>query len=799
MNQLILQVFCSFFSGLLQALSISNQILPFGSPFIALFSLVPMYIAFHSARSYRQSFLIFFIETITVHIFSSSWLANFHGYAVFTLGASALGTGLLGGIVGLVVHFFPAQLHADESLEEIGGRRPMLISGRILWFSASWVFWEWIKSTGILAYPWGTVSMAAYRWKIFTQIADITGVWGITFLFTLFSAVLAEGLILFVRIRKSQNPQPLLIAFRSSAKFMAVMFLVCGVYGIIQYVVPRTKVKEMNTVIVQQNADPWEAGDKESIAISTRLTESKIDEMAEKGEDVDLVLWSEGTLNRLFPNSINFYSNYPDEESLTDFIDRMNVPFIIGGSAMMDSYRRKYTNISTLFDRSGNFAGFYSKMHLVPFAELIPLADNPLMSWFMKTVVKMPSSMSPGKQSVTFRIPLVNDSVRGTEAPLEYNMESSALIELSSDGTADKEKARRYIRNPEPNPDAFVTFSTPICFEDAFPDVCRRLFADGSEVFMNITNDSWSKNAAAEYQHFIAASYLSIEFRTTLVRCCNSGYSAVVGPNGKVLYDMPIFTEDALAVSIPIYERKETVFARFGDWFAYAVMTAMAVYFLISAVQFHGLSKKLPKISITFRGRTEALEEANDSESEASQSENPETKYTESIREEKPSLWTTFGTRPFESATPTQTSSQVSSIKPYETKPKVSENTEVKATGRKSSVKSTEAEVKATGRKSSVTKSTEAEVKSTGRKSSVKSTEAEVKVTGRKSSVAKSTEAEVKATGRKSPVAKSTEAEVKSTGRKSSVKSTDADVKATGRKSSAAKVSSSKGRGKKGS
>ncbi len=593
----ILQVFYAFFSGVLQALSISNPIFPLGSPFIALFALVPMYIAFYSARSYRKAFLIFFIEALTTHLFSSSWLANFHGYAVFTLGASALGTAVLGGLVGIVTHFFPAQLQKVSMLEENGGRKANFISERILWFCASWILWEWIKSTGQMAYPWGTISMAAYRWKIFTQITDITGVWGVTFLYTFFGATLTEGIRLLASIKKSQNPAPLVYTFKYCTKSVFILFGLCGIYGLYQYFAPRVQTKYLSTVIVQQNADPWGTRESESIRISAQLTEQKVNEMQERGKKPDLILWSEGTLNKFFPRSIDFYGQFPEDESLTDFINRMDTPFIIGGAALMDHYKRKLTNVSILFDRDGNYAGFYSKMHLVPFAELIPMADNPFMSWFIKEVVGLPATLSQGKQTVIFKIPLTNDGVKGFEAPLEYNIPPKAVIALNKDGLYDSEATERFISNPELNPDAFISFSTPICFEDAFPDVCRKLYAEGSEVFLNITNDSWSKNASAEYQHFIAASYLAIEFRTTLVRCCNSGFSVVVEPNGKIKGSMPLFCQDAMEIDVPVYERKFTTFAIYGDWFAYTIIAFMVLYFLVETIRQH-FSIRLPKIRL---------------------------------------------------------------------------------------------------------------------------------------------------------------------------------------------------------
>lgn len=96
--------------------------------------------------------------------------------------------------------------------------------------------------------------------------------------------------------------------------------------------------------------------------------------------------------------------------------------------------------------------------------------------------------------------------------------------------------------------------------------VCRALFRAGSEVFVNITNDSWSMTNSAEYQHFAIASFRAIEFRTTLIRSTNSGYSVVINPKGQVIADMPLFEEASLYTSVPIYKRQVTVYCIFGNW-----------------------------------------------------------------------------------------------------------------------------------------------------------------------------------------------------------------------------------------
>ena len=101
MNFVLLQVFYAAFSGIIEAFAISNELMPLGSPFLALFCLAPLYRAIYRSKSYRESFFLFFIQILTVHMISSYWLANFHGFAAFTLGASAAGTAVQGGFLDL--------------------------------------------------------------------------------------------------------------------------------------------------------------------------------------------------------------------------------------------------------------------------------------------------------------------------------------------------------------------------------------------------------------------------------------------------------------------------------------------------------------------------------------------------------------------------------------------------------------------------------------------------------------------------------------------------------------------------
>ena len=129
-----------------------------------------------------------------------------------------------------------------------------------------------------------------------------------------------------------------------------------------------------------------------------------------------------------------------------------------------------------------------------------------------------------------------------------------------------------------------VRFAAPICFEDAFPTLCADLHNQKSNILINLTNDSWSKTASAEYQHFAVAYFRAIELRTPLVRSTNGGYTCVVDPVGNITASLPLFTTDALSVSVPIYPYQPTFYAQWKDWLpalflAIALITATAYRF----------------------------------------------------------------------------------------------------------------------------------------------------------------------------------------------------------------------------
>lgn len=516
--------FYTFFSIILFTLAIPNEFLFFGSPLLGCIALIPFYIALRNTKSYKTAgFLTGFLLSL-VQLFSSFWLGYFKDFAIFTLGAPVIAYFILGLAAGRVL------FHTFQFKPQI----------RVFIFAALWTLWEVVKSTGFLAYPWGTLIITTPKWSLLTQIAGITGMWGMSFLLSLITAVSAECIMSGkIRLCRTLMPSILFTIF--------LLSLTLG-YGIYQYTRQWKSEKTLNLIIVQQNVDSWYSSEAQILQKSQNLTRQALQNVKQNNQiHPDLISWSEGVLSYSYPDNINYYQSTPKNDPFIPFLQEINTPLLIGGPIILMSENPQTSgefeayNSALLLQSNGQMSEFYGKVQLVAFAEFIPFMDKPWMKKFMDTLVGFSSGWTQGKKLQLFTIP------------------------LSSGET--------------------VRFSTPICFEDAFPSICRQLYNAGSEVFINLTNDAWSKTKSAEYQHFAIASFRAIEFRTTLVRSTNAGYSVVLDPRGVILDDMPLFEATSLYTSVPVYKRIDTFYAQFGNWFPYTLFCLLIILFVYANIK----------------------------------------------------------------------------------------------------------------------------------------------------------------------------------------------------------------------
>ncbi|MBR5096481.1 MAG: apolipoprotein N-acyltransferase, partial [Treponema sp.] len=429
-----------------------NELFHFGSPVIAFFALVPLYLAAKKAKSYKVCAFLFAIDALATHLLSSYWLANFKDFAIFTLGASAFGTACIEAMAACLF-FFP--FAGTEPGLKIGGKKRCMEAFRPLHFAAVRVAYEWAKSTGFLAYPWGVLSMGAFNSKALMQSADIFGTYGISFLMAFFAACAAEFALTFNKFEFSlknsfQNAKFDLICH---AKCLVLCLILIFAYGTFKLNQKSPVQKVLNAVLVQQNMDPWASEDDlESIQKSIELSRSGIEEFKSMGKKADLVVWSEAVLRYVIPHAVGRYNYVPPTESLFSFIKNAGVPFIIGGPYVQDEPEKNMYNAALVFDNDSNLRGYYAKSHLVPFAEVIPFVEHDFVRKTMERLVGFSNGWTPGNRLRLF-------DFEASESP---EADQPLYTDIAQEEAADLEGAQK----------AKVRTAIPICFEDAFPDTC---------------------------------------------------------------------------------------------------------------------------------------------------------------------------------------------------------------------------------------------------------------------------------------------------------------------------------------
>jgi apolipoprotein N-acyltransferase len=310
-------------------------------------------------------------------------------------------------------------------------------------------------------------------------------------------------------------------------------------YGCLALARPRVPRGSFAAVLVQQNVDSWESasGEVEALSVSVALASAAIEAA---GRKPDLILFSETSLKRPWEEFRSFYTRTPREDPLIPFLARTGAWLFTGLPEILDWDTYDATNSVVLITPQGQQVASYAKMHPVPFAEALPFWEYAGFRRFIQEVVGLESGWTMGTERVIFELPT-----------------SSAGL---------------------------VKFAGPICFEDAFAYLCRRFVNDGAEIFINLTNDSWSRTRSAEYQHFVAARFRSVEARRVLVRSTNGGVSGLVMPDGSLRDILPLFSPEARLVDIPVYSGETTPYMLFGDWFVAMLAIGLAgLLFLLVA------------------------------------------------------------------------------------------------------------------------------------------------------------------------------------------------------------------------
>ena len=197
---------------------------------------------------------------------------------------------------------------------------------------------------------------------------------------------------------------------------------------------------------------------------------------------------------------------------------KRNGYYLLVGSLHLDSKSRQF-NSAILISPRGKVVKKYDKLHLVLFGEYIPFKFIGDMFKRFENLAWVGESITPGKDYTVF--------------------------------TTSKGR-----------------FSSVICFESADSALCRRMVKRGAQLLIVLTNDAWFGKSAAASQHMQITTFRAIENNVYLVQAANTGISALVNPQGKILKRASLFERDVLDGTVA-FRNPKTIYLQWGDIFAY--------------------------------------------------------------------------------------------------------------------------------------------------------------------------------------------------------------------------------------
>lgn len=489
------------------------------SPFelypLAWFGPSVLFYALTKAQTKTQYFKLGWVYGLGLFGAGTSWpFYSLYFYANAHIAVAVLGTSLF---VAFVALFSTGLFGLIASLF----RYHSLTLRLLLFFPASWVFVEWIRTWFLTGFPWlflGNTQIDSFL----SSIAPVTGVLGVS----LFCALLAgcllalcigdrvtesldtdEGINIDGDIDKDihkENIVPAKKMFNLSLRVLAsivIAFIIGSSVVLSQVVWTEKKGDPLTVSVLQSNIAQEVKLDPESLSSSIDLYKK----MTDKSSESDLIVWPETALFNSFSSHMDSLI-FPLQESLKG----TKKAILVGGFFVNENNGVENSVLAITADNRT----IYSKRHLVPFGEYTPLLEY--FRWLSQWIQLPYDNITKGENNGVLRI---NDYV------------------------------------------AQMT----ICYEDAFGTEMINALPE-ADILINVTHDGWFTGSFEPYQHMQIARMRALEMGRYMVRATTSGPAGVIDEKGKILATAPIYTQNIITHKVQPM-KGTTPYVYWGNWF----------------------------------------------------------------------------------------------------------------------------------------------------------------------------------------------------------------------------------------
>jgi len=395
-----------------------------------------------------------------------------------------------------------ARLYSTATWWQLGVGAPVL-----------WQITEFLRGWVLTGFPWLKFGYSQINGPL-QGIAPILGVDGITFIL-----VATSGLLVYAYKKKCIM----------SGIVALVLLLLPWPLRNLSWFTPQPE-RTVNIVMIQGNITQLMKWDPNNLA---NILQIYLDQTYPYVGKKSIIIWPETAIPDIETNQLSFLS-------MINQLMYTNHSNLISGivSAQYTKNNNYLFNSIIILGEKKHYQYLitqrYSKHHLVPFGEFMPLESllSPLIQFFNLPM----SSFSQGN----YRQPPLNIS--------GFNL------------------------------------TIAICYEIILGQQIRNNIRPNTDFLLTISNDAWFGHTIGPQQHFQMARMRALETGRPLLSSTNNGITAAVGANGKVLKKIPQFTRQALEIKItPTFGT--TPYVRFGYWPLWIITLILGVSILWSKIQ----------------------------------------------------------------------------------------------------------------------------------------------------------------------------------------------------------------------
>lgn len=555
---------------------------------LAFVALTPLFLIVYTngaARVFALSLFFYFIFFASHLYWIGAWLMN----EVSPLAALAAPLAII-----LFISLCYAVLCAFVSF--VVKRSPQ---ARFILLPVLFTLFEYSRTVGFLAFPWGLMGYSQHANLPFIQFADITGVLGISFLLYLANAVIAD---LFL---KSQLP-----GFKTFSKqgagavALLITFAAVFIYGGVRLNEKEEPGAEKHRIaVIQRNFDPnhpWLAnytgkfakdGKMVKVGPLTLINPMKMTnhEKPHKGlingsiaASRMVELMKEAELSKpgltVTPESalMDFYTYYleivrsvskKEKRSSSYVISKRLYPiYLIYNGVRAVNGRQDETNNYVLLGSPDYGYTEEGGEYVYNSALLLGTNGVPLMKSAKEKLVPFGEAYPFYNDRFVKSLPFLKDKLSSFYT----------LLNANGAGHWDSWTGNTVLTHPQ----AGYKFSVLVCYESAFGALARRRVKDGAQLLINITDDAWSYSDSSLLQHFSMSVFRAVESRRPVVRCANSGVSAHIDKHGRILKSLPLWKKGQMSCDVSPSDEM-SLYSRLGDFFVLLCAIVVLSFFTI--------------------------------------------------------------------------------------------------------------------------------------------------------------------------------------------------------------------------